>query len=125
MTLSAEALSLYRAALRASSPFSSGIKSKIRYNVREMFQFYRQYANQDKKAHLIAEGWHDVRVLRELTKLDSGIQKELLKRFDTNTEPLVFDHADKTFTPAIGECIIPNAEEADESSFEFPQPNMA
>lgn len=82
MTYSLEAISLFRAALRTVHRLPSPIKGKLAYNVREMFEVYKDTKDQAKRTHVLQEGWHDVGVLREVMKAEPAILEDLFKHFD-------------------------------------------
>jgi hypothetical protein len=84
MTFSKEALSLYRAAFRTiKTGLPTQTRTKTVYNVREMFDIYRDVKDPERRSYLLQEGWHDLGVLRELLKADPAILENLFKHFET------------------------------------------
>lgn len=83
MTFSKEAISLYRAAFRTiNARIPVQTRSKLLYNVREMFDIYRDVKDQERRTYLLQEGWHDLGVVRELLKAEPGILENLFKHYE-------------------------------------------
>lgn len=104
MTFSKETLSLYRAAFRTiKAGLPTQTRNKMLYNVREVFDIYRNVKDKERSSYLIQEGWHDLGVLRELLKAEPAILENLFKHFET--------------IPTALENKLPSAEAPSESNF--------
>ncbi|KAL5463192.1 hypothetical protein EMCRGX_G032070 [Ephydatia muelleri] len=68
---------LYRASLKQVSKFPvKYLRPKLRYNIRELFETYAHETDSQKVKSLIARGWKDLKVFKQLSELD----EESIKR---------------------------------------------
>lgn len=111
MTASNESIRLFRAAIRCiRSSVPHPVNRKLAFNVREIFDIYREVKDPVRVDRFLTEGWHDLGVLREIVKADPVLVKELFK----NYEPI------GTAVPSISEELQAVNAEMEEGRFEAP-----
>ena len=80
----ASSISLYRHTLRylrsSSFPFKY-LYPKIHYNVREMFEIYRNERDDKKVKMLIEQGWQDIEFLRSWKFVEKKIRDDIFRGF--------------------------------------------
>ncbi|CAG8518216.1 1592_t:CDS:2 [Funneliformis mosseae] len=80
----ASSVSLYRQILRylrsSSFPFKY-LRPKIHYNVREMFEIYRNERDNDKIKMLLRRGWQDIEFLKSWEIVEKEIRDDIFRGF--------------------------------------------
>jgi hypothetical protein len=102
-SLRAQALSLYRSALRMTHllPYPQ-LRSKTRYNIRLLYSIYKDESDPLKLKEILENGAYDVETFRMVCKVNDGeIAKELFKPFepvfkDKDKDNAVHDDGDKS-----------------------------
>lgn len=123
MAYSLEALALFRASLRTIRLVPNPARTKLRLNVREMFEIYQGLGEDSPKRTLvIQEGWHDLGVLREVLKAEPHLLAEIFKPFtkmedklapiDASMHGMLGGAVDGT----LGGAQVPHADETIEES---------
>ncbi|KAI9592176.1 hypothetical protein BDF19DRAFT_452583 [Syncephalis fuscata] len=76
-----QAIALYRAALRTCDTFPiPSLRSKLKYNVRDLFDLYRHETEPKRIATLIENGQADLRVLTDFNRIDKPTLECLFKK---------------------------------------------